>query len=143
MFKRFEPSDLFQVEIHASKLLTTLGVFVYTIAGLSLLLLHPLLLVLSFIPLCIHAYFTIRKDCLRLSDTSIVYCQQASKHIWRLRNRAGKTFSMKLSSHFRSRWLVSLTFIPLNQGKKLTIVLSPDALTKQNYSLLLSRLWGR
>lgn len=138
------PSDIFQVEIQPSNILTCWILFITLIACLGILCSCPLPLAFFLISvLCIHAYWVIKKDCLGLCQSSIVYCQSLSNQIWRIQNRAGQCFSAKLVYQFRSRYFVILSFKILPQGRTCTLVIAFDALSHKNYSLLLSRLWDQ
>lgn len=146
LLREYEPTSGLQIEILPSLFLTGLVLLLHIFALSCVFLLDQctLFFKLCFTLFgCLHAYWVIKKECLRTHFSSIVYCQQNAFSHWRLRTRAGKTLCAKLISHYRSPGFIALSFKILPQEKPLSLFLARDALTQQNYSLLLYRLWNQ
>lgn len=142
MSKRSEPLDLLTVELHASKWLTILTLCIYSVAMISVWRLFSFVgAMLIGVLLGAHAQFILQRDCWRTLPQSVIKCQAVSLAFWRLTTTNGKTFLVKMHAKpYRSRWLSILAFRTMAQ-QRLYLVIAHDALSNQNYTRLISRLW--
>lgn len=130
----------FDLPLHTSKFLTIWVITSLLVAGLSLAVTSPCWLL--FPGLFIYGWVLLQKECWRRHSKAIIQCQHTSEGYWRLKTRAGKIFLVKLKTvPYCSRWVVVLRFQTVYRAKKMTLIVAYDAMTTDNFKILLSRLW--
>ncbi len=136
-------SDYLVLPIQPSKLLTLLCLVAYGLGELSLILIgvEYLWVLILCLPLGVHAHNTLKTTCLQLNKNAIVLCKEMNG-IWYVQTKEGQTFALKLAQKaYRTPWLIVLPFKYLHTRKKLNLILTCDALSKDDYTRVLYKLW--
>lgn len=144
MSTKLEPSGRYIANVHASKLLCSIIVLATLTGILSLCFLAEVFFwAILLIPIALwQGYSLLRQEGLRTSQKAIVIIEQHKNALWRLIQKDGtEIMGRESESAVRSPYITILSLQTLPANKMLRVVLPFDAMSKEQYQLLTSRLW--